>query len=325
MSNPNRKWLIVAVLFAVVAITGYFLFRSPQGVGLASRFHPAQTYAEAVKRIEALRETEPATMNPRCSLQFMSHGKKTAGVILFVHGYTSCPQQFSELGRKLFDRGYNVLIAPLPHHGLSDRMTEEQGRLAAEELARYADETVDIAQGLGKRVTMVGISAGGVTTACAAQTRSDLYRAVIISPAFGFTMIPTTLTGAASNLFRMLPNRFDWWDSLKQAAGSPLHTYPRYSTHALAEILRLGSAIRDAARFKRPAAQSIVVVTNAADQDVNNALTRDITEEWRGKGTALKTYEFDASLQLNHDLIDPQQPNQKTDLVYPRLVELITQ
>ena len=38
----------------------------------------------------------------------------------------------------------------------------------------------------------------------------------------------------------------------------------------------------------------------------------------------LSTYQFDASLKLEHDLIDPSQKNQHIDIVYPQLVELIT-
>ena len=324
VTGTGRKSIIVFLVLAVVAAGGVILLIPPKLAGLGIPHHPARTYAEAVDRIESLRLAAPAAMNPLCQVQFMTHGHAAKDVALLVHGYTSCPQQFSELGRQLFNRGYNVLIAPLPHHGLSDRMTDEQGKLVAEELAQYANDAVDIARGLGKRVTMVGISAGGVTTAAAAQWRTDLYRAVIISPAFGFQMIPAVLTTDASGLIRLLPNRFDWWNAQKKDAGSPVYTYPRYSTHALAEILRLGSSIRSAARGGRPAAQSIVVVTNAADRDVNNNVTRAVTDAWRGKGASLETFEFDASLNLNHDLIDPRQENQKTELVYPRLVELIT-
>jgi len=43
---------------------------------------------------------------------------------------------------------------------------------------------VDIAQRLGEQVVMLGISAGGVATAWAAQNRSDIDLAVIISPVF---------------------------------------------------------------------------------------------------------------------------------------------
>lgn len=61
-------------------------------------------------------------------------------VILLVHGYTNCPAQFGKLGRQFYDLGYNVLIAPLPHHGLADRLNDEQGQLSARELTAYADE-----------------------------------------------------------------------------------------------------------------------------------------------------------------------------------------
>jgi hypothetical protein len=37
----------------------------------------------------------------------------------------------------------------------------------------------------------------------------------------------------------------------------------------------------------------------------------------------LRTYEFSADLKLGHDLIDPGQPYQRVDVVYPKLMELI--
>ena len=134
-------------------------------------------------------------MNPVCQLKLITHDRKVERAIILVHGYTNCPQQFNTLGQQFYDLGYNVLIAPLPHHGLADRMIEEHGLLTAEELAAYADETVDLAQGLGDQVVMMGISAGGVTTAWAAQHRSDIDLAVIISPAFGFKTDPCASDG----------------------------------------------------------------------------------------------------------------------------------
>ena len=199
-------------------------------------------------------------MNPVCRLKLMTHDRKVERAIIMVHGYTNCPQQFQALGQRFYDLGYNVLIAPLPHHGLADRLTEAQAQLTAEELAAYADETVDIAQGLGERVTMMGISGGGVTTAWAAQNRSDLDLAVIISPAFGFKQVPTLLTAAVMNLYMFLPNSFVWWDPALQAEGSLPHQYPRYSTHALVQTLRLGFAIRAKAQHIKPAARKILVV-----------------------------------------------------------------
>jgi carboxylesterase len=291
---------------------------------LTSHPRPSSSYDQAFQRIEAIRASASAGLNPACLLQFMTHGQKVERAIVFAHGYTSCPRQFQALGEVFFALGYNVLIAPLPHHGLADRMTTEHKRLTANELAAYADTVVDIAQGHGERVILAGISGGGMVTAWAAQYRSDLDLAVLIAPAFGFGPIPTPLTEPAMKLFRWLPNFYKWWDpKLKEAVG-PAYAYPRIATRALVHILLLGYAVRVAARRDPPSARAILVVTNGNDFDVNNALTSQVVDLWRGRGAKnLRTFEFDASLGLGHDLIDPSQPDQRTDIVYPKLVELI--
>jgi carboxylesterase len=310
--------LVVIVLCAVV-----MLFRPMSVRGLTSNPDPAGDYAGAVERIEALRAEEASRgLNPLCQLQFMSHGQKTDQAIVFVHGYTNCPQQFRELGQQFYDLGYNVLIAPAPHHGLADRMTADQAKLTAEELTVYADEVVDIAQGLGEHVTLAGISMGGITTAWAALHRTDLDLAVLISPAFGFQMIPRSITAPAVNAFLVLPNFDLWADSeLKEASGTDF-TYPRRSTRALAQTLRLGMAVQAGSAEAAPVARSMLVVTNANDPSVDNGLTAEMVSSWREWGLDVLTYEFAADLELEHDLISPWQETQPA--VYPVLVELIT-
>jgi esterase/lipase len=73
------------------------------------------------------------------------------------------------LGEQLCQQGYNVLAARLPYHGLKDPLTTEQSKMTAEDMAALTQETVDIAQGLGDKVTIAGLSAGGVMAAWAAQ------------------------------------------------------------------------------------------------------------------------------------------------------------
>jgi esterase/lipase len=317
-----RRWWIMLLIFGIVLVI-VFIILTPWNISdLSSHPRPVQSYAEAVQRAETLRGQEPSAMNPVCQLQLMTHDKKVERAIILVHGYTNCPQQFRELGQRFYDLGYNVLIAPLPHHGLADRMTDAHAQLKAEELAAYADETVDIAQGLGEQVTMMGISAGGVTTAWAAQNRSDIDLAVIISPAFGFKQIPTPLTAAVMNIYMALPDSFEWWDPVLQAEAPPAHAYPRYSKHALVQTLRLGFATQVDAQRVRPAAEKMVVVFNANDNSVNNALTMAVVKLWQAHAANLTTYEFEANLKLGHDLIDPAQPDAQIDVVYPRLIDL---
>jgi esterase/lipase len=289
--------------------------------------HPSavNSYAEAVARIEALQAKDPPDINPLCGCQFMTHGLKVEKVIVFLHGYTNCPEQFRSLGEIFYNLGYNVFIPCFPHHGLKDRLSKHHADLKAEELAALTEEVMDIAHGLGSHITLVGLSCGGVMTGWAAQHRSDLDEAVLIAPAFGLHVIPSRLMSSARFLALRLPNFFRWWDSQAKADLLPEHAYPWFSTHGLANVLRLGQAVLSAARSSKPAARSILVVTNANDFSVSNRVTAEVVRRWREQGAEqLHTYEFAAELKLGHDLIDPGQADQRTEVVYPKLVELIT-
>jgi esterase/lipase len=291
---------------------------------LLSHPDPVTSYAEAAERIQAWAEEAPADMLPEGRLQFLSHGRKTDAAVAFVHGYTSCPQQFRAVGQLFFDRGYNALIAPLPYHGLANRMTTAHANLRAADLAAYGDRVTDIAQGLGNVVTVAGLSMGGVVSAWVGQHRRDVALAVPISPGLGLYVIPASLTGLAAGLVRRLPNQFQWWNPVRQANDGFDYGYPRYATHALSEMLLLAQAVQRCARSKPPAARALLVVTNANDRAVNNGVIRALVQGWRRQGAPVRTFEFEARLELLHDLIDPNQQGQRVDIVYPKLLELMT-
>jgi len=321
--DVRKPWRFVLALVMILCTVTLALFIPWNAWTLSSHPQPMQSYGQAAKQIEALQAARASEMNPDCLLQFLTHGKTVQHVIILVHGYTNCPAQFGELGQQFYDLGYNVLIAPMPHHGLADRLNDEQGKLTAKELTAYADEMMDIAHGLGEEISMMGISGGGVTTAWVAQNRSDLDTAVIISPAFGYQKIPTRLTAPVMNIVLTMPDAFEWWDpDLKENIG-PAHAYPRYSKHALAEVMKLGFAVQLRSWQAAPAARRVIVVTNTNDTSVNNALTLEIVRHWQKDGADIETYEFPSRLGLAHDLIDPAQPNQALEIVYPQLIDLM--
>lgn len=317
------RWIVSAIV-SFVLLLALTAFVPPNTQQLSSRARPVDSYAQAIERIETLQAKESSTHNPTCRTKLMTHGSKVERAVVFVHGYTFCPDMFQSLGTMFYELGYNVLVPPLPHHGLADRLTDDQANLTAEELAAYSDQVVDIARGLGEQVTMVGISAGGAVTAWASQNRADLDLAVAISPGLGYKQIPALLTAPVANLYLTLPNSFEWWEPELKAAGGLPNTYPRYATHALAQILRFGFAVKASAQRRAPAARSILVITNANDDAVDNAATAAVVNDWRKHGARdISAFEFDASLNLGHDLIDPARPKQRTDIVYPKLIELI--
>ena len=318
--------IIIVIIIVFLVMMGWILLKPVNIKSLVSNPNPAPDYTEAVKRIAALQTQDTEAINPVCGTVFLTHGQKVKRAIVFLHGFTNCPQQFRQLGEIFYERGYNVLIPRMPHHGLIDRMTTEQAQLTAEELVAFADETVDVVQGLGDEVTIAGASMGGVVTGWITQNRNDVDNVVLMSPVFGLKVLSTWLTRPATNLFLALPNFYQWWNPEKKAdLVEPKHAYPRFASRALAQVLRLSLAVQASARQSKPLPQSILVITNSNDTSVNADLITDVVNSWRRNGVDnLRTYEFKADLELEHDFIDPGQKNQPIDVVYPILVDLIT-
>jgi carboxylesterase len=198
--------------------------------------------------------------------------------------------------------------------------------LTAEELAGFANQAADIAQGLGERVIVTGLSGGGAMATYLSQERQDVDIAAPISPFLGIGFIPRPLNRPFANLFLIVPNFWQWWDPVHKE-NNPLtapYAYARYPLHALLENMRLGYATEaDAKRFP-PKAEKIIVVTNANDESVNNGVIAEFEKMWRDHGDeSLAVFQFDKALGLPHDLITPTRPGARIDLAYPKILELI--
>jgi pimeloyl-ACP methyl ester carboxylesterase len=313
--------IIVAVIVAVILALALIPIST---AGLVSRPDPAADYDEAVRRFEEYAAQEGAVFQP-CASRLMTHGAPTEVVVVLVHGLTNCPRQFVELGEQIYDTGANVLILRMPYHGLATEDgtaigdVSNVGAIRAEDYRDYADQVVDIAQGLGNDVRVLGLSAGGVVTAWIAQNRSDVSKTVVVSPAITLPGgMPGVLDYIVRNLFGRIPN-------VSLPSGGTLdHAYAGESTRALAEMFMLAKAVGDQAQENPPAAGSIAVVTNANDDQVdNNDVRSHLIDVWRASGEEVETYEFPADLSLRHDLIDVAQPDAQPDLVYPKLMELL--
>ncbi len=265
-------------------------------------------------------------MNPFCSYRVMTHGAQTERVIVLIHGFTSCPQCFQRLGEQLHALGHNVLLPRLPRHGLADRLNNDMAGLNAPELRTAAERAMDIATGLGHQVTVAGLSLGGVLAAHLALTRADLDRAVIISPLFAAPDLPEAVSGMTGFIAKALPNRFVWWDAKnREHLAGPSYAYPRFPTKGYGAMLTVGAAVRSAARRAKPRAREIRVLINAADPAVNNLATLRLVEHWRSTGENVALYEFPKELGLLHDIVSPEQTEQRIDLVYPVLMAWIAE
>lgn len=281
-------------------------------------------YSSAVKELEQERERSKGVPEDR-DVTWLLHGHPTDRVYVLMHGLCNCPKQYRELARLLYASGANVLIPRTPFHGLSDRMDSTFAELTAGEMLASARNAVDLAHALGKRVTVVGLSINGTTAAWLAQNRADIDRVVLLSPFLSPSMIPEWFSVPVGRLALRLPNIFIWWNNReKENLRGPSYAYPRFPTRVIGEVMGLGECVRASADIRAFASGSVIVVTSASDNAASSKATDALATAWKKfRPLDVSTYEFSAAEKVPHDFIDPDQPDQKTDMVYPRLLEIL--
>jgi pimeloyl-ACP methyl ester carboxylesterase len=279
----------------------------------------------ALDRFHRLQETEGPEVSPVCRSILLTHGQRTDKAVVFFHGYTNCPEQFRKLGQIFYELGYNVLIPRLPRHGLADRNVQNLSQLKAEELRDCADSSVDIACGLGRKVYVAGLSAGGTLAAWIAQNRSEVTRVVLIAPALGFARHNgTRFQKALAVLLPLLPDIRRYWPDLDPDALALGHTYPGFSSWALGQLLRVSVATFAGALNQPPQVQDVVLVTSRSDKAVSDYLVWQLISLWRTKGLfRFASVDFPEAMKIEHDMIDPTHKNQQTEIVYPIIVSLL--
>jgi pimeloyl-ACP methyl ester carboxylesterase len=283
------------------------------------------THDEAVARVREIQAAEQG-LNPVCGYALFDQGRRTERAIVLIHGFTSCPKMYERLAAELHRTGHNILIPRLPLHGLANRMTTELSHLSAADMTATASEALEIAAGLGEKVTVAGISLGGILTAWLAQFRPGVDRAVVIAPLFSISVVPEWFSDLLGLVADKAPNFYLWWDWKGRAnPPGPPYGYPRFPSRGYGEMLKLARDVKRAAHREAPlSANDIRVVVNRADPAVNNVATFRVADAWRRHGAIVKTYELPRDLGLGHDVISPEQPYAQTDVTYPVLLDWIT-
>lgn len=282
--------------------------------------HPASSFDEAVQRAQAVMARDDERIAPVAFTKLLHHSERRPLAVVLLHGLTNHPGQYVALAPQVFSRGANVYVPRMPYQGYKDRMTTALAALTADELIAAAYDAVDIACGLGERVAVLGISAGGLQCAYLGQYRDDVAISVPVAPDFAILQLPFGASNAIAWLMRHVPNLFLWWDPRIRQAQRPKTAYPRFPTHALAETMCIGNAVVHAARSQPAMAQRITTIVNRADPAVNNEATQEVVTDWRGLRREGIEYVELRNLPENHDIIDPDNPHAAIDIVYPKLI-----
>ena len=285
----------------------------------------AVSYGDAIERFGLVGERERRLpIHTRCRSTLMSHGAKVDRAVVYFHGFTSCPAQGLLLGLRLFELGLNVYLPRMIGHGGTDPAQFSMADLTSEKLIDLANESVDIALGLGRDVLVIGLSAGGTIASWVAQHRSDVTTVVGISPFFApFKMPWQAVEGARRALLRM-PNVVMQWNPLANVIDEQIdYPFALPATHALAQIMLLGEQVHASARKNRPGAAHIGVLLNPADRSVSNEATRAVIQQWISHGKDVLVRSLPVELKLPHDLVNPFERGNDFERVYATIVQLL--
>ncbi|MHB0915501.1 MAG: alpha/beta hydrolase [Thermoleophilia bacterium] len=308
-----------SVLLGLLAVI-LLLALVPVGAGdMQSAASPSAGFEDSVQRIDDVLAAEAGQVCGECGSRFYSHGEKTARAVVLIHGLSNSPRQFQEMGEALYASGYNVYIPLMPYHGLNAHDVSELGNITTGELVGYADESVDIAVGLGDEVVVAGLSGGGSVAAWIAQNRADVSKVVLIAPLIGIKQLPSYGNYLFINLFSRLPQM----DFASPSEPVREHVYRGQSSRGVAEYLRLAKGVRRQAGDTTVAVKDIAIIINASDDQVNNSMINRLGEEWQGSGATVSTHEFPAALGLPHDIIDVTNVKDKRDISYPVVIAAI--
>lgn len=283
-------------------------------------------YSQVVAEIETENRQASPSILPECASTLLLHGRKTERVYVLLHGFSNCPGQFRAFGEQLHAGGANVYLPRLPLHGEKDRMTTALRDLKPEQMIDAVSRAVDVAHGLGRRVTVVGLSVSATAAAWVGQHRSDVDQVVLLAPFLAPKGVPGWGLAPVMRLTLRLPNRFLWWDSARKSEDFHGRAYPRFPTHAVAQMMRIGDVVLSQAASEPPACRKLLFVLTEVDATASLPLARHLADQWeRRRPGSVVTYEFPASENVNHDFIDPAHPHANTAHVYPKLLALLEQ
>lgn len=281
---------------------------------------PLSTYEEAAARIEGIKRAEDGPIDPVCYTRLFSHGRRTERAFILIHGLTNSPLQFVDLARMLHARGHNVYIPLMPFHGKMSHDVRELAILTAEHLRDYADVSVDIAAGLGERVGVVGVSGGANVAMWAGQFRTEsVDQSLLVAPFYTAAGVSAYVSRMLANAFAKLPNVA--FEDPNEAIRN--WVYRGQSSRGIFAVWELIRYVRRYAHYGHAPRGKVGVLLTGADNTSDNRSTYAIVEEWRYAGGDVTTYEFDASLDIAHNSIDPAADPHKRALVHTKMMELL--
>ena len=255
--------------------------------------------------------------------RFFATASRTPLGVVLLHGLTNAPEQWVRFAGELAVRGANVVVPRFPGHGYVDTATHAIARVRARDLLRVTAQAIDVAAAAADRVVVVGLSVGGPIAAARALEDARISRVVCVSPFFGIAHLGRRANAGLTAVLEWLPNAFLPWDPRGGTSQTPPYAYRRFPTRVLAECLRIALDVQRRARHGASPSGDARFLLNAREPACNNALAEATSRMWNRSRAGTSVVDTANDFPPIHDVIDPHDPQNRVDVVYPRLHALV--
>jgi esterase/lipase len=323
-----KNWSLIKKIMAIILLlfTAFIIYLFLPSVSPAYKsLTPITDYQIAVDKFNEEVQQDSDLVSDHCKSIFLTHEEKTENVIVFFHGYTSCPGQFKELGEVMYNEGYNVYIPRAPYHGYKDKATREIDNFTTQEYVDYAETSIQIAHGFGNKVYVSGLSGGANLASWIAINDSSIEKAIVLSPGYGFKAIPLSMTTPASKLFMLLPSYYVYYNENDKQGDPKSDVYAGYTTKSLANVLRIGQVTYDDLMKLQVSSKKIAFVINENDDSISVEAFNNVKValESNTVGIDFDSYTFPKSVGLGHDYLDPAWNGSTKESSYAEIKKVI--
>ena len=239
--------------------------------------------------------------------RFFLHPGETDKICLFFHGFTAVPEQFVPIGEAFFQAGCNVLIPLLPGHGIAGNWDSDNPPPLPEDkevYQQFALEWLQIAQALGKKIIVSGLSGGSTLAAWLALERAvQVYRGLIFAPYLSGSNIFVDL------IVKVLDFYFQW----RTEPGVKSFGYDGFSMPSLRLFLDMGEEIikKAESRYTAP----MLIVSSENDRAVGSHEHKELFEAVLKNQPKSWYYCFDRDLGIPHNMMTEGEGNKHLDLL----------
>lgn len=228
-------------------------------------------------------------------------------VCIFLHGFTATPEQFVPIGEAFFQAGYNVLIPLLPGHGIAGNWDRDNPPPLPENEQVYEDfglYWLEIAQSLGTKVIVGGLSGGSTLAAWLALERPEqIYRNLVFAP----------YLSSSNKVVDLVVNVFNFYFEWKTDPELAHFGYDGFMMPALKVFLDMGTNILQLAQKQKAA--PMLIVSSESDRAVGRREHEALFASTLKLQPKSWYISFDKELDIPHNMMTVAEGNQHQDLL----------